>query len=298
MQTVKHWLDWTHQQFKQSPLFYGHGSDNAWDEAVYLVMTAMDFPLMGEAHLLDETVHEQQQTTIRQWVKRRIDNREPLPYITGVAYFCGLPFVVDERVLIPRSPIAELIEQGFSPWIKDEPQRVLDLCTGSGCIAIACGYAFPEAELVATDLSEQALEVAEINRIKHHQQNRLSLVQGNLFDALKTCGNTVNQQFDIIVTNPPYVDAEDMADLPTEFMLEPELALAAGDDGLELVHTILQQAADFLTTEGLLVVEVGNSAAALEQSYPEVPFTWIEFAHGGDGVFVLTRSQLMTHFAL
>ncbi len=298
MQTVKHWLDWTHQQFKQSPLFYGHGSDNAWDEAVYLVMTAMDFPLMGEAHLLDESVHEQQQTTIRQWVKRRIDNREPLPYITGVAYFCGLPFVVDERVLIPRSPIAELIEQGFSPWIKDEPQRVLDLCTGSGCIAIACGYAFPEAELVATDLSEQALEVAEINRIKHHQQNRLSLVQGNLFDALKTCGNTVNQQFDIIVTNPPYVDAEDMADLPTEFMLEPELALAAGDDGLELVHTILQQAADFLTTEGLLVVEVGNSAAALEQSYPEVPFTWIEFAHGGDGVFVLTRSQLMTHFAL
>ncbi|HFB66031.1 MAG TPA: 50S ribosomal protein L3 N(5)-glutamine methyltransferase, partial [Aeromonadales bacterium] len=230
--------------------------------------------------------------------KRRIDNREPLPYITGVAYFCGLPFVVDERVLIPRSPIAELIEQGFSPWIKDEPQRILDLCTGSGCIAIACGYAFPEAELVATDLSEQALEVAEINRIKHHQQNRLSLVQGNLFDALKTCGNTVNQQFDIIVTNPPYVDAEDMADLPTEFLLEPELALAAGDDGLELVHTILQQAADFLTTEGLLVVEVGNSAAALEQSYPEVPFTWIEFAHGGDGVFVLTRSQLMTHFAL
>ena len=298
MQTVKHWLDWTHQQFKQSPLFYGHGSDNAWDEAVYLVMTAMDFPLMGEAHLLDESVHEQQQTTIRQWVKRRIDNREPLPYLTRVAYFCGLPFVVDERVLIPRSPIAELIEQGFSPWIKDEPQRVLDLCTGSGCIAIACGYAFPEAELVATDLSEQALEVAEINRIKHHQQNRLSLVQGNLFDALKTCGNTVNQQFDIIVTNPPYVDAEDMADLPTEFMLEPELALAAGDDGLELVHTILQQAADFLTTEGLLVVEVGNSAAALEQSYPEVPFTWIEFAHGGDGVFVLTRSQLMTHFAL
>ncbi len=298
MQTVKHCLEWTHKQFKQSPLFYGHGSDNAWDEAVYLVMTAMDFPLMGEAHLLDETVHEQQQTTIRQWVKRRIDNREPLPYITGVAYFCGLPFVVDERVLIPRSPIAELIEQGFSPWIKDEPQRILDLCTGSGCIAIACGYAFPEAELVATDLSEQALEVAEINRIKHHQQNRLSLVQGNLFDALKTCGNTVNQQFDIIVTNPPYVDAEDMADLPTEFLLEPELALAAGDDGLELVHTILQQAADFLTTEGLLVVEVGNSAAALEQSYPEVPFTWIEFAHGGDGVFVLTRSQLMTHFAL
>ena len=294
MQTVKHWLDWTHQQLKQSPLFYGHGSDNAWDEAVYLVMTAMDFPVMGEAHLLDESVSEQQQKTIRQWVKRRIDNREPLPYITGVAYFCGLPFVVDERVLIPRSPIAELIEQGFSPWIIDEPQQILDLCTGSACIAIACGYAFPEAELVATDLSQQALEVAEINRLKHHQKNRLTLLQGNLFDALE--GNQNHQQFDLIVTNPPYVDAEDMANLPKEYMVEPALALAAGDDGLNLVHTILRQAADFLTTEGLLVVEVGNSAAALEQSYPEVPFTWIEFAQGGDGVFVLNRSQLMKYF--
>lgn len=297
MQTVKHWLEWTHQQFKLSPLFYGHGSDNAWDEAVYLVMSAMEFPVMGEAHLLDEAVNEQQQKTIRQWVKRRVDNREPLPYITGVAYFCGLPFVVDERVLIPRSPIAELIEQGFSPWIKEQPQRVLDLCTGSGCIAIACGYAFPEAELVATDLSEQALDVAKLNRIKHQQQNRLTLLQGDLFEALKGMDKQANERFDLIVTNPPYVDAEDMAELPAEFCIEPELALAAGNDGLDLVHIILKQAANFLTEQGILVVEVGNSMSALEQTHPEVPFTWIEFAHGGDGVFVLTRSQLLDYFS-
>ncbi len=296
MQTVKYWLEWTYQQFEQSSLFYAHGSDNAWDEAVYLVMTAMGFPVSGEPQLLKKIVHKHQQQTIQKWVKKRKNQRIPLAYITGTGYFCGLEFIVDERVLIPRSPIAELIEGGFSPWLKHQPQRVLDLCTGSGCIAIACGYAFRDARLVASDLSEQALAVAKMNRVKHQQQHRLSLVQGDLFEALKNTGSQNRPCFDLIVTNPPYVDATEMADLPAEFKLEPELALAAGEDGLELVHIILKQAADFLTEQGILVVEVGNSAAALEQSYPEVPFTWIDFAYGGDGVFVLTRSQLDQYF--
>ncbi len=293
MQKVREWLNWTHQQFENSSLFFGHGSDNAWDEAVFLVMTAMDFPIAGEPHLLEKQVNLIQQEKIKQWVSRRISHREPLPYITGLAYFCGLPFMVDERVLIPRSPIAEMIEYGFSPWLQYEPENVLDLCTGSACIAIACGYAFPAANLVATDLSAQALQVAQLNRQKHQQQNRLQLLPGNLFEAL-----TDNQQkFDLIITNPPYVDAQDMADLPQEFTLEPALALAAGEDGLDLVHIILQQSARWLVENGVLVVEVGNSAAALQKYYPRVPFTWVDFTHGGDGVFVFSKLELLRYFA-
>lgn len=285
-------LKTVHNKFENSQLFFGHGSDNAWDESVYLVMSAMGLPLTGNVDDLNKIVPEIVLEKIYSWVKLRVEHKKPLPYITNTAYFCSLPFYVDERVLIPRSPLWELITNSFQPWIKDEPKTILDLCTGSGCIAIACGYAFPQAQIVATDISKEALQVAAINQRHHQQQDSLKLIQSDLFKSL----DADTFQFDLIISNPPYVDAEDMSDLPDEFKVEPKLALAAGEDGLDLVHHILYQASNYLTEKGILIVEVGNSAGALQDTYPQVDFTWLEFENGGLGVFLLTREQLIHYF--
>lgn len=263
----------------------GHGSDDPFAEATALVMQTLGLEWSADAEILDAKLLPSERRAVVDLIRRRVNERTPLAYLLNIAYFAGLPFYVDERVLVPRSPIAELIAAGFRPWLQDEPQRVLDLCTGSGCIAIALAKAFPEAMVDGTDISLDALSVASVNVEHHELQDRVGLIESDVFAKLP------GQRYDLIVSNPPYVDAEDMADLPPEFLKEPELGLASGRDGLDLTRRILAAAADHLTDDGLLVVEVGNSQWALEQAFPEVPFEWVEFENGGQGVFVLTAAQ-------
>ncbi|MNP04597.1 50S ribosomal protein L3 glutamine methyltransferase [compost metagenome] len=253
--------------------------------------------MLGALHLpweiadayLDCRLEDDEREHLLQLLHRRIDERVPTAYLLGEAWFCDMPFVVDERVLVPRSPIGELIQQHFEPWLAAEPARILDLCTGSGCIGIACAHAFPRAEVVLADLSFDALEVANINIERHELGERVYTVQGDGFSGLP------GQRFDLIVSNPPYVDAEDFAEMPAEYQHEPELGLACGDDGLDLVRRMLAEAADHLSAQGTLIVEVGNSQVHVEALYPEVDFTWLEFAHGGHGVFLLSAAQCRHH---
>ncbi|RUO68848.1 50S ribosomal protein L3 N(5)-glutamine methyltransferase [Idiomarina ramblicola] len=282
-------IRWSVTQLNQSDVYYGHGTDNPIDEARALLshvlqLTSAQLADMGHCRLL---ASEKQEFT--ELLKQRIEKHIPSAYLTHQAWFAGLPFYVDERVLVPRSPIAELIENGFQPWLTQQPHRVLDLCTGGGCIAIACAYAFPEAEVDALDISTEALEVAEFNIEQHGLTHQVTPIQSDLFNAVKA------EKYDLIVSNPPYVDSEDMADLPPEYLHEPELGLAAGEDGLILVDDMLLQAPDLLNDGGLFVCEVGNSMLALAEKYPQTPFTWLEFANGGDGVFLLTKEQLIEH---
>lgn len=274
-----------------SDVFYGHGTDNAWDEVVALVYGTLSLPFDVDPMLLQAQVSEEERAKLVKNLELRIVERIPVPYLTNEAYFCGLPFYVNQHVLIPRSPIAELIEHQFSPWVtSEEVNRVLDLCTGSGCIAIACCMAFPDAEVDAVDVSSEALEVASTNAIRHQVTERLRLIESDLFENLS------NVTYDIIVSNPPYVSMEEILSLPAEYTHEPQLGLLAEDNGLAIVERILRQAHRYLSENGILVVEVGNSEEALVEAYPEVPFTWLEFERGGEGVFLLTREQLLNYF--
>lgn len=287
--TVGQMLERGQALFDNSGLYFGHGTDNSWDEAVYLLSFALDLSPDADRSLLEKTLSEHQQQQIEDLFARRISERIPAPYLTGRAWFCGLPFNVDERVIIPRSPTAELIMTGFQPWCASEPATVLDLCTGSGCIGIACAYGFEDARVVLSDISPEALEVAASNIELHKLGYRVNAVESDLF------ANLQGQSFDLIVSNPPYVDAEDFASMPKEYFHEPELALASGDDGLDFTRRLLREAVDHLTEQGVLVVEVGNSWVALERAFPTVPFLWLEFAEGDGGVFLLTRDQLVEH---
>lgn len=292
LRSIRDLIRWGVSQFHAHELFFGHGTDNAWDEARLLVLGALHLPWEISADYLDCRLEADELEAVRALLMRRIEARIPAAYLLGEAWFCGLPYVVDERVLVPRSPIGELIEGRFAPWLQGTPARILDLCTGSGCIGIACAHAFPAAEVVLADLSFEALEVANLNIERHGVEERVYTVQGDGFDGLP------GQRFDLIVSNPPYVDAEDFADMPAEFHHEPELGLACGEDGLDLVRRMLAEAADHLSDDGLLVVEVGNSQVHVEAAYPEVAFAWVEFARGGHGVFVLSAEQCRRHQAL
>lgn len=284
--TIRDFLRWGASEFIAAKLFYGHGTDNPWDEAEQLVLHAINLSPPLSEEWLDARLTLNERKKVVTNLARRIQERVPAAYITGKAWFAGLPFVVDERVLVPRSPIGELIQKRFEPWLADEPLQILDLCTGSGCIGIACAYAFPDAYVQLSDISFDALAVAEENIEQHGLGERVFAMQSDLFENLQ------GQVFDLIVSNPPYVDAEDMASLPEEYHAEPELGLASGDDGLDFTRRLLTEATDYLSEQGLLLVEVGNSWPALEAAYPALPFTWVEFERGGHGVFVLTAADL------
>lgn len=290
--TLRDLIRWGTSQFNAADLSFSQGMPTAIDEAAYLCLSALHLPPDFSVEYFDCVLTMEERLNVLDLLQQRIDHN-PSAYITNESWFAGLSFFVDERVLIPRSPIAELIQQQFSPWIyPDQVNNILDLCTGSACIAIACAYAFEDAQIDASDISPDALAVAEINRQNHALQERVNLIESDLFEAL------AGKRYDIIVSNPPYVSEQEVAQLPAEFDFEPgALALAAGEDGLDIVLPMLLEAREHLTDEGILVVEVGYSQAALEQALPEVPFTWIDFEFGGDGVFVLTANQLETYQA-
>ncbi|MCQ4322447.1 50S ribosomal protein L3 N(5)-glutamine methyltransferase [Stutzerimonas stutzeri] len=292
LRTLRDHIRWAVSRFHAEQLFFGHGTDNAWDEARQLVLGALHLPWEMADSYLDCRLEDDEREHLQALLRRRIEQRVPTAYLLGQAWFCGLPFIVNDHVLIPRSPIGQLIGRRFEPWLAKEPARILDLCAGSGCIGIACAYEFLDAEVLLADLSFEALEVANRNIEQHGLDDRVYTVQGDGFDGLP------QQRFDLIVSNPPYVDAEDFADMPAEFQHEPALGLACGDDGLNLVRRILAEAADHLTETGTLIVEVGNSRVHVEALYPEVDFTWLEFADGGHGVFLLAASQCRDHQAL
>lgn len=289
LHTLKDYLRWTYSNFNRSDIYYGHGQDNAWDESLQLVLAGLNLPMDLPNELFDTNLTPSEKQLIVGLVAERLAKRIPVAYLVNSAWFCGLEFYVDERVIIPRSPISALIQSHFNGLLSHVPKRILDLCTGSGCIAIACAEVFPQAEVDAVDLSFDALNVAEMNIERHNMLNRVFPLQSDLFE------NLPQDQYDLIVTNPPYVDLEDLSDMPEEFHHEPELALGSGADGLDITKRILAQAADYLTDDGVLVCEVGNSMVHLMEQYPEVPFNWLELTNGGVGVFSLTKAQLLEY---
>ncbi|MDQ7089154.1 MAG: 50S ribosomal protein L3 N(5)-glutamine methyltransferase [Methylococcales bacterium] len=288
--TIKDYIRWASSRFANTNIFLGHGTESPLDEAAAIVLHTLHQPYNLADHYLDAVLTLDERQQIISLIEKRIVDRKPSAYLTYEAIFAGLSFYVDERVLIPRSPIAELIEDFFQPWVNEsEVFTLLDLCTGSACIAIACAYAFPEAHVDAVDLSTDALEVAEMNRKKHQLEDRLTLYHSDLFTELD------KKPYDIIVSNPPYVSISEWQQLPTEFHAEPEMGFTGGESGLDLVLKILAHAPEYLSEQGILVVEVGSSSETLQNKFPQIPFYWLNFERGGDGVFLLTANQLKTY---
>jgi ribosomal protein L3 glutamine methyltransferase len=281
-------IEWAAQRLARARLCYGHGTDNPRDEAAALVFHAAGWPHSAAPAAYRQPLPRTARSTLARLVATRIEERVPAAYLTGVSWFAGHEIRVDRRVLVPRSPIAELIAQQFQPFVEVERvTRILDMGTGSGCIAIACAHAFPRARVDAVDVSRGALVVARDNVRRHGLEKRVRPVQSNVYARLGA------RRYDIIVSNPPYVPRRDVDRLPPEYRHEPRVGLDAGPDGLDAVRTILAGAARRLEAEGVLIVEVGDSAAAVERAWPRVPFLWLDFQHGGGGVFLLRRAELV-----
>jgi len=288
--TVRDFIRWGANRLGEAGLVFGHGTDNALDESAALVLHALHLGMELPGDYLEAVLSEAERREVFHLIESRISTRKPAAYLTHEAWFAGLSFYVDERVLVPRSPIAELIINRFTPWVV--PERIdslLDLCTGSGCIAIACACAFPDAHVLATDISADALAVARENITRHELAYRVQLLESSLFDRIG------ERRFDLIVSNPPYVPLTEVQQLPEEFRHEPVLGLSAGVDGLDVVVQILKNASHHLTDNGILVVEVGRSQETLVELYPEIAFLWLEFEQGGEGVFLLEQDQLRKH---
>jgi len=287
--TVLDWIRWGASEFAAADLWFGHGTDNAWDESVVLVLWVLHQPWEMLDRIYDAKLTADERQRVETIIIRRIQEKTPAAYLTGEAWFGGLRFEVTPDVLVPRSPIAELVLAGFQPWVVEYPDSILDMCTGSGCIGILCAEAFPEADVDISDISSKALAVAQRNIASYSLASRVRVIESDLFND-KSFGE---KRYDLIVSNPPYVDAVDLASMPAEFHAEPALGLSSGDDGLDLTRRILRDAAKHLNPGGVLVVEVGNSWEALEEAYPEVPFFWPELENGGHGVFLLREEQLL-----
>lgn len=285
--TLGEFLKKAERAFREAKLYFGHGTNNAWDEACALAIAVLNLPPDVDASIKNRLLTEAEYKKLEVLFKRRIEERRPAAYLSQQAWFAGLKFFVDERVIIPRSPLAEIIQAQFSPWWpKNRPiLKILDLCCGSACIAIACAYAFPLAKIDAIDISPEALSVAARNIQDHHCMERVRLIKSDLFAACS------GERYDIIISNPPYVSLAEMKRLPAEYQWEPRLALEASKDGLSIVHQILKLAPGHLSKGGLLIVEVGNSENALKKAYPNIPFTWLEFERGGEGVFLLREGE-------
>jgi len=287
--TIADYIRLAYSRMAESGVYCGHGTDNIWDEAVSLVLQSLYLPWDFDAALWQCRLTDQESALLADRIDRRVNDRTPLAYLTNRAWFCGTEFYVDERVLVPRSPISELIQNDFQPWLKQAPGRVLDLCTGSGCIGFAIALQYPHAHVDLVDISEDALAVALINQARQGLEGRTRLIQSDLFASLN---GDDNARYDLIVSNPPYVNRQDLDSMPEEYHREPRLGLEAGHDGLALVRRILKESGQFLKPDGLLIVELGNSWVDLEEAYPDVPFTWLEFEHGGHGVFCLHANEI------
>ena len=317
--SIRDFIRFAVTQLRNYDVVVAQGTTDEFAEASAIVLHSLSLDWAANDQILDCRLTTSEKQQVLSLLEERIAERKPLSYLINLSYFCDLPFYVDERVLIPRSPIAELIRQQFHPYFEvselakpigvsvnhqapafydhgleikqlSQPERILDLCTGSGCIAIALATRFIDALVDAVDIDKGALEVAMVNVDHHDLSHQVNVIESDLFAKIPA-----EHQYELIVTNPPYVDAAIMADLPPEFLYEPEHALAAGQDGLDLVHRILFEAPDYLSPEGLLVCEVGDSEWALKQAYPEIQFDWLRFAHGGHGIFAITYDELMTH---
>lgn len=284
--SVRDLVRWGASRFREAGLSFGHGTDNALDEAFHLVLHALHLPPDLPAIYLEARVTPAERRAAVSLLGERVRTRRPAAYLIGEIDFCGLAFRVDERVLIPRSPIAELIEKRFSPWLARRPRRILDLCAGSGCIGIACAYAFEGAKVDLAELSADALAVCRLNLERHPCDGRVRAVPSDLFGGLG------RQRYDLIISNPPYVPSAEWKALPAEYRHEPRLALEAGRDGMSLVARILEDAPAYLQPGGLLVCEVGGSTEEFTARWPRLPVTWVDFERGGDGVFVITREDL------
>ena len=288
LSTVRDYLRYAVSRFTAAQLFFGHGSDNAWDEAVYLTLHTLSLPLDRLEPFLDARLLPHERELLLDSYRRRCEDRLPAAYLTHEAWLGEHRFYVDDRVIVPRSFIAELLDDQLAPWI-DDPwaiESALDLCTGSGCLAILTALAFPNAEVAAVDLSRDAIAVAERNVADYSLYDRIELIESNAFKKLE------GRKFDLIISNPPYVNAESVAALPPEYLHEPELALGSGDDGLDFTRIILREAKKHLTDHGILVVEIGHNREALEAAYPTLPFTWLDTAAGDEYVFLLHATDL------
>lgn len=289
LKTVRDSLRFTVSRFNEAKLFFGHGSSDAYDEAAYLILHTLHLPLDRLEPFLDAALTHQEMLEVLNVIEQRVEKRIPAAYLTHQAFLGDFSFYVDERVIVPRSFIAELLREQLAPWV-DDPEMVasvLDLCTGSGCLAILAAHAFPNALVEGADISPDALDVARRNVDDYGLQNQVELIASDLF------GNLQGRTYDLIISNPPYVDAPSVAALPQEYLHEPKLALGSGADGLDATRVILEQAAQHLNPGGLLVVEIGHNRDALEAAYPALPFTWLEVSAGDQFVFLLRREDLL-----
>jgi ribosomal protein L3 glutamine methyltransferase len=289
LHTVRDWLRYAVSRFEEGGIFFGHGTQNSYDEAVWLIMATLHLPHDTLENFFDAVLTEVERRNLAQLIERRVTERVPTAYLVREAWLGEFKFYVDERVIVPRSFIAELLREQLTPWVEnpEEVTAVADICTGSGCLAILAAHAFPNAEVDAVDISDNALAVARRNVADYGLENKVNPIKSDMLTAL------AGRQYDIILSNPPYVDAPSMEALPQEYRQEPGLALASGEDGLEHTHTLIEHAAQHLHPGGLLVVEIGHNRDVLEAAYPHLPFTWLEVSDGDEFVFLLTREQLI-----
>lgn len=286
--SIRDWIRYSVSRLEQAAVFFGHGTSNAYDESVWLVLRALHLPMDRLDDWLDARVLPDEAKHLQQLIQRRVEQRTPTAYLLREAWLRGYRFYVDERVIVPRSFIAELLDNSLQPWVP-YPELIhsaADICTGSGCLGVLLAHAFPEAQIDVVDISPDAIAVANINIRQYALQDQVQAIPSDMFSALK------GKRYDLIISNPPYVDAQAMAALPEEYRNEPQIALGSGADGLDHTHTLLAQAADYLHDEGLLVVEIGHNRAALIAAYPDTPFTWLEVEAGDQFVFLLQRADL------